>query len=304
MVKKILITGGTGFIGSKLTQHLTNQGYNVCHLSQKKKSQKTQVETFLWDVENSKIDERCIEGVETIVHLAGAGIADKRWTSKRKEILIKSRTDSIALLYDLLRKTNHQVRSIISASGSGYYSHRGDQLLQEDDDPSNDFLAECCILWEKAVDEGNSLGIRVVKLRTGMVLDKDNGALPKLSLPIKLGVGANLGNGKQWVSWIHIQDAIAIYTHVIENLSINGAYNMSSPNPVTQERLNKAIAQQLKKPLWLPDIPSVVLKVALGEMSTIILGSTKMDSHKIQHTGFRFSYPDIASALENIYESK
>ncbi|RRN77490.1 TIGR01777 family protein, partial [Pseudoxanthomonas sp. SGD-10] len=233
--------------------------------------------------------------------LAGAGIADKRWTDKRKDIIIKSRTESIALLYDLIKRKEHRITSVISASGSGYYSDRGNELLDESAPPNDDFMARCCVLWENAVDEGKALNLRTVKFRTGLVLEKHRGGLPKLALPVKAGLGAALGNGKQWMSWIHIADAVEMYIHAIENESLSGAFNMSSPNPVTNQTLNKAIATVLKKPLWLPNVPEIALKIALGELSTAILGSTKMHVKKIQDTGFSFKYPDIDSALRNIY---
>ncbi len=301
MAKKILITGGTGLVATYLTKKLIEKGYKVAHLSRNKNVSNEQVETYFWDVKNKQIDEHCIDDVDAIVHLAGAGIADERWTEKRKALIIKSRTESISLIYELMRKRPNKIQSVISASGSGYYSDRGDTLLTENEPPKDDFISQCCVLWEEAIDKGQQLGLRTVKLRTGLVLDKKRGALPKMALPIKFGLGAALGDGKQWVSWIHITDVADMYIHAIENENLSGAYNMSSPQPITNKALNKAIAGTLNKPLWLPNIPKTALKLVLGELSTVLLGSTKMDIKKIQDTGFRFNFPEINAALKDIY---
>ncbi|MFC5285355.1 TIGR01777 family oxidoreductase [Pedobacter alpinus] len=300
MSKKVLITGGTGTVGKHLSQLLTQKGYKVQHLSRNPEQQSV-YKTFKWDIEKKEIDAECIKGVDVIVHLAGAGIADKRWTDERKEVLINSRTDSITLIYDLLKKYPHQVETVVSASAAGFYSDRGNQLMVEKDLPANDFLADCCIKWEDAVDKAKGLGLRVVKFRTGVILDKESGALQKIAQPIKFGVGAPLGSGNQWISWIHLQDVIDMYVYGIENENLHGAYNMCSPYPLTNKALTKAIAKQLKKPLWLPNVPTFALNLALGEMSAVVLGSTKMSTQKIEDAGFRFKFADIKNALNYIY---
>jgi uncharacterized protein len=297
--KRILITGGTGLIGHSLTKLLLEKGYHVSHLS-RNPGEDPQVATFLWNVSKGQIDEHCIDGVHTIVHLAGAGIADKRWAKKRKQEIVDSRTKSIQLIYNLLRNKKHSVKAVISASGVGYYSDRGDELMRETDDPANDFLGKCCVAWEKAVDEGCDLGLRVVKFRTGVVLDK-GGVLEKLAMPIKLYVGSPLGTGEQWLSWIHLKDVISMYLSGIENEKLSGAYNMASPNPLTNKVLTQAVAKQLRKPLWAPKVPAFVLKLLLGEMSTVVLGSTKVSSKKIESAGFQYKYPEIEDALRDIY---
>lgn len=296
----VLITGGSGLIGKSLTEELLKQGYTVSHLS-RSKGKDSRVKTYQWSVEQGLIDENCINGVDTIIHLAGAGIADKRWTKKRKKILIDSRTQSIALLYDLIGRKPNLVKNIISASATGYYSNRGDELLSEDSIPAKDFLGYCCTVWEQAVDKGKELNLRIVKLRTGVVLSRHGGALPPLALPVKFGIGTALGNGKQWIPWIHIQDAIDMYLHVLENNSIQGVYNMVAPNPVTNKQLTKAVAKQLRRPYWLPNVPAFLLRTLLGEMSEVVLGSTKVSAQKIESTGFKFKYPLLADALKQLY---
>jgi uncharacterized protein len=298
-IRRILITGGTGLIGLSLTKLLLKKGYQVNHLS-RTAGKDPQVPTFLWDVGKGQIDPNCIDGVDAIVHLAGAGIADKRWTKKRKQEIIHSRTNSIQLVYSLLQNKKHSVKAVISASGVGYYSDRGDELMHESNVPATDFLGKCCVAWEKAVDEGHNLGLRVVKFRTGVVLDK-GGALEKLAMPIKLYIGSPLGSGKQWMSWIHLQDVLGMYLFGIENGLLNGVYNMVSPNPLTNKQVTLAVAKQLRRPLWAPGVPGFLLKLLLGEMSIVVLGSTKASSEKIENEDFKFKYPVIAEALSEIY---
>lgn len=297
--KTILLTGGTGLIGSKLTMLLLAKGYEVYHLS-RRKTPVLGVKTFYWDVPKHKIDDACVDGVDLIIHLAGEGIADKRWTDERKKAIVESRTESIRLIYDLLKKKPNKVKSIVSASAIGYYSDRGDELLTENSAPGTDFLADCCIQWEAAVDEGQQLGLRITKFRTGVVLD-DKGALPKMAAPVKWYVGAPLGSGRQWIPWIHVQDVIDMYLFAIGHENFSGVYNMVSPNPVTNRQLTKAIAKKLHRPLWLPGVPAFLLKLFLGEMSAIALGSTKVSAQKIENAGFKFQYPYVAAALKEIY---
>lgn len=299
MGKNILITGGTGLVGKHLTKLLLDKGYTVSHLS-RKAGNVPKVKTFLWDVPKGTIDANCIDNVDIIIHLAGAGIADKRWTDDRKQEIINSRTESIALIYNLLKQHPHQVKKVISASATGYYSNRGDDLMTEESSPAGDFLGKCCIDWEQAVDEGESLGLEILKFRTGVVLTDEGGALKQLALPIKFGFGAPLGPGNQWIPWIHLQDVVDLYLFGIEN-PIAGVYNMVAPNPVTNQKLTIITATQLNRPLWLPSVPAFTLKLALGEMSAVVLGSTKVSAEKIEKAGFQFKYPTIKEAIHEIY---
>jgi uncharacterized protein (TIGR01777 family) len=300
MGKHVLLTGGTGLLGKKLTEELLNKGYAVSHLS-RKPGNDPRVKTFLWDIHKGIIDEAAIDGIDTIIHLAGTGIADGRWTKERKKELIESRTKSIGLIYNLLKSKPNKVNAVISASATGYYSNRGNELMHEDSPPAHDFLGTCCIEWEKAVDAGEQLGLRVLKFRTGVVLDKDGGALPQLALPIKLGVGSPLGNGKAWVPWIHHKDVVDMYLYGLEHTELEGAYNMVAPTPITNKQLTQAVAKQLHRPLWLPNVPAFVLKLIFGEMSLVVLGSTKVSAQKIEEAGFKFKFVKIENALRNIY---
>jgi uncharacterized protein (TIGR01777 family) len=259
------------------------------------------VKTFLWDVPNGKIDEQCIDSVDIVMHLAGSAIADGRWSDKRKKEIIESRTKSIELVYSLIKNRPNKVNSIISAAAIGYYGDRADELLTEESDPGNGFMPECCVAWEKAIDEGKSLGLRIVKLRTGVVLDKRGGALPQMAMPVKLFAGAAFGNGRQWIPWIHWQDAVDMYLYAVSNINLSGIYNMVAPNPVTNKQLMQAIARRLHKPLWPINVPAFVFKLLLGEMSIIVLGSTRVSAQKAQEDGFVFKYPGLTETLKQIY---
>lgn len=299
MGKHILITGGSGLVGKHLTSLLLDKGYTVSHLSRKENSV-PKVKTYLWDVQKGIIDPNCIKGVDVIVHLAGAGIADKKWTDERKQEIIDSRTNSIRLIYALLKQHPHQVKKVISASATGYYSDRGNELMTEESAPAKDFLGKCCVAWEQAVDEGEALGLEILKFRTGVVLTDEGGALKQLAFPIKFGFGTILGTGKQWIPWIHLEDTIDLYLYGIKN-PLFGVYNMVAPNPVTNAKLTVIAAIQLHRPLWLPKVPAFALKLFLGEMSAVVLGSTKVSAEKTEQAGFVFKYPTIKEAIWEIY---
>lgn len=302
MSKTILVTGGTGLLGKPLTSHLLEKGYTIHLLSRSdRKSDNVNIKTFTWDVYKREIDPKCINGIDAVIHLSGENIAEKPWTKERKKKIIESRTQSIGLIYDLLRKTkDHQCKAVISASAIGFYSDRGDEVMTEKDKPGNNFLAQSCIAWERAADEGNNLQLRVVKFRTGVVLSADGGAYPQLNQLVKSGFGASLGSGKQWFPWIHIRDVIRMYDFALENEQLKGVYNMAAPNPVTNKELTKAIAKKYKKLLWLPNVPAFVLRVLMGEMSIMVLGSTRTAADKIQKAGFTFDFLTIDDALKNI----
>ena len=282
---------------------LLQKGYSIHHLSRNPELHgNPRITVYKWDIDKNEIDEKCLDGVIAIVHLAGEGIAEKRWTAKRKQQIIQSRTASIGMIYDLLKRNPaHQVKTIVSASAIGYYGDRGNELLTEDSPPGKGFLPVACIEWEKAVDKGAELNLRVVKLRTGIVLTDEGGALPEIANPIKKGIGTALGSGKQWMSWIHIQDVIRMYVYALENTDIQGTYNMTAPYPVTNAEMTKTLAETFDKKLWLPNAPAFGLKLLLGEMSALVLDSDKVSSSKIENAGFKFDFTQLSSALKEIY---
>ena len=296
----VLITGGNGLVGKPLTQHLLKQGHRVSHLS-RQPSPLSGVTTYGWDIAKGQIDEHCLEGVDTIIHLAGADIASDPWTPERKTELIRSRVDSIRLLYQLMRQKPHSVHTIISASGIVYYGHRGDEVLTEQSAPATDFLASCTSQWEAAVDEGQALGLRVVKFRTGVVLTKDSGALPALAGPVQSGYGAPIGTGHQWVSWIHLQDVVGLYGLAVTDVSLAGVFNQTAPEPVTNRQLVEAIAQQFNKSLWMPATPRFLIKMMMGERSSFVLSSIKAKPCSGLQQQYTYRYPTIQQALSGIY---
>ncbi|WP_411273667.1 TIGR01777 family oxidoreductase [Daejeonella sp.] len=306
MIKTLLITGGTGFVGKGLVKLLLKKGYQINLLVREEPDAKQDpnLRTFKWDVYKGEIDQNCIENVDAIIHLAGEEIAAKRWTDERKKQIVGSRTQSIRMIYDLLRKTKNQVNHIISASAVGYYGDRASEFLTEESLPSKDFLAETCIAWEEAVDEGHKLGLRVVKLRSGIILAKNGGVLPQMNKPMQFGFGVIPGSGDQWLSWIHYLDALNVYAYALENESLKGAYNMVAPGAVTLEEMMRSMASAMDKTPIFVHTPEFALKIAIGEMSIMALASTKVSSAKLVNSGYNFKYPVIMEAMEEIYRNE
>ncbi len=303
MKRKILITGGTGLIGAKLTSLLLKKGYDIHHLSRSiHHNANPRIKTFVWDVYKGEIDPACIHHVDTVIHLAGEPIAGKRWTKKRKESIVHSRTRSIEMIYNLIRTNkSHTVKAVISASGANYYGESGNTMLTEDKPAGTGFLPDTCITWEKAVDVGLDIGLRVVKFRTAMVLSDEGGALPQLDKPVKLGLATSFGTGSQWTPWVHINDVLNAYVFAVENEKLSGTYNLSGPTPVSMNMLIDDIAAQLGRKRWLPNVPAFALKLALGEMSETLLMSCRLSADKLQSEGFEFQHLTPQSALEDIY---
>ena len=296
--KNILITGATGLIGSQLTELLTEGGHSVTYLGRSKKLGR--VSTFLWDPARGTIDTQALEQPDAIVHLAGAGVAEKRWTPSRKKEILESRIKSTQLLYKALKANPHRIKTVVAASAIGYYGFGGDdKIFTEEDKPASDFLAQVTHQWENEVDKISDLGLRVVKLRIGIVLSKNGGALKEMTKPIKLGFGSPLGTGKQFLSWIHVDDLCQMFMKAIEDEKLNGAYNATT-NWCTNEEMTRAIAIILKKPLWLPAVPSFVLKTILGEMANIVLNGSKVSSEKIKGAGYQHEFEDLNEALKNL----
>ena len=300
-MKTVLITGGTGLVGSRLTDMLLAKGYAVAHLS-RSSGKNPHVKTFLWNVEKGEIDENALLEADYLVHLAGAGIADKRWSAARKREISESRTKSILLIANKLENIPHHIQALVSASGISYYGmDTGAEKVSEQHGVGADFLADVRVAWEAAADAVATLGIRTVKLRTGIVLSNSGGALPQLALPIRWGVGAPLGSGKQYQSWIHIDDLCRLYIKAIEDNTMQGAYNAVAPNPITNAEFTQAVAKCLKRPLWLPNIPAFFMKLLLGEMAAVVLGGNYILSQRIeQETDFQYLFTDLQKTLEDL----
>jgi uncharacterized protein (TIGR01777 family) len=295
-MKKVLITGGTGLIGERLSLLLKSKGYEVRILS-RSKNQESPYNVFVWDLDQNAIDEKAFKDLDYIVHLAGAGIADKKWSEKRKQMIIDSRVKSTNLLFNTVKKNQTPLKGFISASGVGYYGAiTSDTIFKETDEPATDFLGKVCRLWEASVFKFQQSNIRTVALRTGIVLSNDGGALKKMKTPIV----TPLGNGKQYMPWIHIDDMCEMYIKAIEDTSIEGAYNAVAPEHHTNASFSKAIAKNFKRPFIPIGAPAFILKAVFGEMSTIILNGSRASVEKIKKAGFQFKYPRLKEALESI----
>lgn len=301
MIKKVLITGATGLIGSELVKQCHAEGIAVNYLttSKEKIENSENYKGFYWNPKKGEIDINAFEGVTAIINLVGATIA-KRWTKQYKKIIIDSRVETINFLYDTLQKIDHNIVHFITASGVSIYPNSKTKLYTEEDTEVDDtFLAKVVLAWEAAAAKFKSSGMEVSKVRTGVVLAKNEGALPQLIKPIKLGVGAPLGSGEQWQSWIHIQDIAGIYLFLLKN-QLEGKYNAVAPNPVQNKKMTKMIALKLDSPLWLPNIPAFALKLLLGEMSVLVLEGQLVSSHKIEQLGYQFKFYNLENALQDL----
>lgn len=298
----VLITGGSGMIAQELSSLLEQNGYEVRFLSRSKKTENH----YVWKIKSGFIDRAAFKDVNHIIHLAGANISDKRWTKKQKKEILESRTDSTQLLFDTIN--NHQIKldTFIATSAVGYYgTQKKDIEFTEDSPVGTDFLATVCNEWERISDNFKLIkNTRVVTLRLGVVLSKDGGAFEKMTKPILVNVGAALGSGEQYIPWIHLNDLCLFMKYVIENKAIEGIYNVVAPEHITNTEFTNRIAQKLNKKIWLPNIPSFILKLILGEMATIVLNGNKVSSKKLQSTAFEFNYPTVEKALNNLIDKK
>jgi len=301
--RSVLITGGSGLVGRYLTSALLDKGYTVTHLS-RKSSRFGRVRVFRWDPERGILDPLALEGIDFIVNLAGANIGEKRWTKGRKDEIVNSRIDSVKLLHKVITDNRLSIKAFISASATGYYgSITSDRIFKEEDPPASDFLGSTCRLWEEAADLFSKTGIRTVKIRTAVVLEKSDSALSKLMMPAKFGFLAQTGNGNQYMPWIHIADLCGIYLKAIEDQNINGAFNAVSPHHATHRVFVKTLADVIGKPLFPLYLPAFILRAALGEMSDVVLKGSRIASDKIINSGYLFRFGNLHDALENAVKS-
>tara|TARA_R110002050_G_scaffold11122_2_gene37836 strand:- start:38972 stop:39880 length:909 start_codon:yes stop_codon:yes gene_type:complete len=296
----VLVTGGTGLIGRHLCQRLKQSGFDVAVLSQVRYN-KSEFPVFHWNWKNEEVDEMALRNSDYIVHLAGANIAGQHWTTERKKLIIDSRVKSTQFLQQKLKELNLGPKAFVSASAVGYYGAiTTKNIYKETSQPENDFLGTVCQLWEKAASDVFDSRIRTVQIRTGVVLTSKDGAMDKMVLPIKMGVGAALGTGKQYMPWIHIDDLCDIYVKALNDVKMNGAFNAISPEHQTNKSFTKALAKTLGKPMWLPNIPSFILKIMFGEMADMLLYGSRVSSAKILDAGFEFQYPNLDRALADL----
>ncbi len=304
----ILITGGTGMVGQQLTGLLLSKGYDVIWLSRaagEKNINGKMIRIAAWSLQHQTIDETAIQQADHIIHLAGAGVAEKRWTAKRKQEILDSRTQSSALLVKALKTIPNKVRSVISASAIGWYGPDEDNTtaasFTEEMPPYPDYLGNTCKAWEESIAPVTELGKRLVKLRIGIVLSATGGALAEFKKPLKAGMAAILGSGKQIISWIHVQDLCSMFLYAIEHPSMQGTFNAVAPHPVSNKELTLTLAKQKNGSFYIPFyVPAFLLKIVLGEMSIEVLKSATVNSRKIEEQGFHFEYPNIQLALGNL----
>ena len=291
---RVLITGATGLIGSEIVKNCHAKGIAVNYLttSKSKIENNSNYQGFYWNPSQSKIDVNCIKDVDTIIHLVGASIS-KRWTKAHKQAIINSRLETTALLHDTVKNNSNTIKQIISASAIGYYPDSLTNYYSEDEkEISTSFLGQVVEAWEQVVDTFKTLNIIVSKVRIGIVFSNKGGAFPELAKPIKFGAGAVMGSGKQWMSWVHLNDLAGIFMHVLQH-NLEGIYNGVAPNPATNNTITKVIAKKMKRPLFLPNIPKFAMQLVLGEMHIILFESQRVSSKKIEDSGFEFKYVNL-----------
>lgn len=296
----ILISGGTGLVGKALAKRLILAGHEVRILSRNPKSS-NQLKSFYWNVDKKEIDEKAFDGVEHIVHLAGSGIADKRWTETRKLDIIDSRVNSMKLITDVVKKKSIQLKSFVGASAIGIYGMiTSEKIYSETDKGADDFLTQSCTQWENSYQEIQSISDKSCIVRIGVVLSKDGGALKKLLPLFNLGLGSAVGSGKQYMPWIHLEDLVTVFYEALFNSNFHGIYNAVSPEETTNQSFSNQLAKSLSKPFFLPRIPAFVLKLAFGEMANVLLEGSRVSNQNLIRTGFQFKYPVLSEALKQI----
>ena len=320
----VLITGGTGMIGKALSKALLNKGYSVIILTRNPKNAARanvpgimgldMVSYAKWDVEKQTIDAEAVSNTDYIIHLAGASLVEKRWTKKRKQEIVNSRVDSSKLIVESLNEISNHVKAVISASAIGWYGvdslhpdsdrdgeGRG-EVFVETDPPATDFLGQTCKQWEESIEQVTALGKRLVKLRIGILLSKEGGALTEFMKPLRFGIATILGSGSQMMSWIHIDDLVNMFIYALENEKMSGVYNAVAPKPVSNKELVLTLAKTMKGKFFIPvHVPAFVLKLILGEVSEDVLKSTTVSCKKIINSDFRFKYPVIENSIHQLF---
>jgi uncharacterized protein (TIGR01777 family) len=302
-MKTILITGGTGLLGSHLIPILKETGFRIHVLSRSLKPILHCDAVFKWDVENGEIDDRAFEGVTHIVHLAGEGLADGRWTESRMKSIISSRVKSAELICEVLQKRKQRIDVYVSGSAVGWYGAKTDNLLHSEEElPETDFMGETCRLWEEAADAFDNVASRIVKVRTGIVLAKESGAFPKLIQPFRMHLGAALGSGNQQMPWIHIDDIVQVFYQAITNENYSGAINASATESCSNLEFSKTLAKILGRKLLPIHVPTFFLKMLLGDMSVVVLEGSRVSNSKLKMLGFHFKFEKLEDAIKNLVE--
>lgn len=298
-MKKILIAGGTGFVGKQLIPFLVEKGYSIHVLTRKPSANSSKnIRFFQWEIERQYIDKKAFEGVEILINLTGANIGEKRWTEQRKKEIIDSRINSIDVLYQYISENKFNINTFISSSAVGFYGAvTTDKTFVETSESGNDFLASVCQKWEDAALKFNDLGIRIIILRKGVILGKECGMVKKLSPLAKLGINVSLGSGKQYLPWIDIRDLVRLYDFILSNTQLKGIFNAVATEQITMSDLSKALLQAFGKKSFLPNAPAFVIRLLFGEMAVMLLEGSKVSNEKLKTTGFIFEFDTIGKSL-------
>lgn len=298
-MKKILIAGGTGFVGKHLISFLAEKGYSINVLTRKQGSNSSgNIQFFQWDIEKEYIDKKAFENVDTIINLTGANIGEKRWTEKRKSEIINSRIKSIDLLYRYVSEDNFNINTFVSSSAIGFYGAvTTNEIFKETSKSGNDFLASVCQIWENTAMKFNDLGIRTVILRKGVIIGKDGGICQKLSPLAKLGFNVSLGSGKQYLPWIDIRDLVSLYEFILSNSKISGIYNTVSSEQITMNDFSKTLLKSFDKKSIFPNAPAFIIRLLFGKMSAMLLEGSRVSNEKLKGIGFSFEFDTIEKPL-------
>jgi uncharacterized protein len=300
----VMITGGTGLIGTALSKFLLSRGYQVVVLTRNPKAHRSSIPGMsyaAWNIDQQSANEEAFKKAKYVIHLAGAGVADESWTEKRKKEIIESRTKSSSLLIKAMSSIPNEIESIVSASAIGWYKQNISHPADETDPPADDFLGDTCVAWENSIKPSEGLGKKLVILRTGIVLSNEGGAFPFFKKPIQYGIAGILGNGKQMISWIHIEDLCRLYLEAMINTSWSGIYNAVAPNPVTNRNFTTELAKRMKGSFFIPiPVPNFILRLILGERSEEVLKSSNISAGKLKQQGFQFIYPTIDTAFTDL----
>jgi uncharacterized protein len=294
---KVLVSGAKGLVGDALTKSLIKDGDQIVSLVRRATSSESEIE---WHPNQAELDISKLEGFDVVVHLAGESIASGRWTDEKKQKIVDSRVKGTTLLSEKLAQLSNPPSTFISASAIGYYGNRGDELLTEQSSAGNDFLSGVCTAWEKATSAAETKGIRTIHARFGIILDTEGGALKQMLMPFRMGVGGKIGDGKQWMSWIALDDVIRGLKYLIDKPSVKGAVNFVAPHPVTNAEFTKVLGQAVSRPTIFP-MPAFAARLAFGEMAdALLLSSAKVQPKVLREHGFEFEFPTLQGALTKI----
>ena len=306
LMDTVIITGGTGLIGSALSKFLVSRSYQVIIFTREPRSHRSSVPGIsyaAWNIDEQSVNEEAFRKAKYVIHLAGAGVADKPWTAKRKKEIVESRTKSSALLIRAMESIPNEIVSVVSASAIGWYKQNLSHQSIETEPPAEDFLGETCVAWENAIKPVRELGKNLVILRTGIVLSNEGGAFPSFKKPVQYGIAGILGSGKQMISWIHIEDLCRLYMEAMVNQSWSGIYNAVAPNPVNNRNFTIGLAKKMKGSFFIPiPLPNFILRLMLGDRSEEVLKNSNVSANKLKQQGFQFIYPTIDTAFRDLIE--